>query len=137
MWGSDAATPKSSLLTKIVNIEGVAHKIYYIKFRDGIGLSPSSNSQVKAYFKGLLLDDTVFGESVQTGMNLEINQLIIGWREILPEFKMGTVVGVDQYEDFGAGVMFLPSALAYYQYAQNQIPAYSPVVFNIKLFEVL
>jgi len=136
MWGSDANSPKSSLLTKFKTIEGVVHKIYYIKFRDGIGASPNANNQFTSYHKGYLLDDTIFGESSETGVTYELNQLILGWREILPEFKMGTITGVNQYEDFGAGVMFLPSALAYYQISMNQIPAYSPVIFNFKVFNV-
>lgn len=140
MWGSNAITPKSSLLFKLSNIGGVSHKIYYIKFRNGIGVSPTVNNQIKAYYKGFLLtDDTIpFDFSPETGTTLYLNQTIFGWREILPEFKMGTITGTDQYADFGAGVMFLPSALAYYEKSYtNKIPAYSPIIFTVKLFSVI
>lgn len=93
MWGSNAVTPKSSLLFKLSNIGGVSHKIYYIKFRNGIGVSPTINNQIKAYYKGFLLtDDTIlFDFSPETGTTFYLNQLIYGWREIFPEFKMGTI----------------------------------------------
>jgi hypothetical protein len=136
IWGSDVNLPKPTLLSKLVNYEGVTHKVYFLKLREGIGMSPNNNNQIKAYYKGFLLDNTVFNESIETGDTYKLNELIIGWREILPEFKMGTTTGVDQYEDFGAGVMFLPSALGYYQHSVGQIPAYSPIIFNFKLFNV-
>lgn len=136
IWGSNPNSPKPSLLTKFKTIEGVHHKIYYIKFRDGIGTSPNDNNQLTSYYKGFLLDDTVFDQSIETGRTFRLNELILGWREILPEFKMGITTGLDQYEDFGAGVMFLPSALGYYQHSVGQIPEYSPIIFNFKVFKV-
>ena len=130
--------PKPSLLIKVATVGGVAHKIYYIKFRNGVGVSPTINSKVTVSYKGFLLNDTAFfDQSPDAGVNFELNQLILGWKEILPEFKMGNVSGVNQYSDFGAGVMFLPSALGFYERNTSTIPAYSPLVFPIKLYKVL
>ena len=139
IWGSDAATPKSSLLIKLATVGGVAHKIYYIKFRNGVGVFPIVNSKVTVSYKGFLLtNDTVyFDQSPDAGVNFEMNNLIFGWKEILPEFKMGNITGANQYTDFGAGVMFLPSALGYYEKNAGTIPPYSPLVFPIKLYKVL
>lgn len=139
MWGSDAAIPKSSLLTKLATVGGVTHKIYYIKFRNGLGTSPTINSKITVSYKGFLLtDDTIlFGQSLDTGDTFSINQLIFGWREILPEFKMGNITGMNQYTDFGAGVMFLPSALGYYEKNNGDIPAYSPLIYTVKLYNVI
>jgi FKBP-type peptidyl-prolyl cis-trans isomerase len=75
--------------------------------------------------------------SPNEGSVLGLNGLIFGWREILPEFKMGTVLGTNQFADFGAGVMFLPSALGYYNQPLANIPQYTPIAFSIKLFTVL
>lgn len=136
IWGSNPAIPKASLLFKLATINGVVHKIYYIKFREGVGVSPMVTGRAKFFYKGFLLDDSVFDTSSVTGFTANLNQLIFGFREILPLFKMGTVTGVNQYADFGAGVMFLPSAFAYYDNPAGTIPAYSPIVFNFKLFEV-
>jgi hypothetical protein len=139
MWGSDTATPKSGLLTKLATVGGVTHKIYYIKFRNGVGTSPTINSKITVNYKVFLFtnDNMLFEQSSDTGGTFTINQLIHGWREILPEFKMGNITGVNQYTDFGAGVMFLPSALGYYEKNNGDIPAYSPLVFTVKLYNVI
>lgn len=138
IWGTDPVTPNANLLTKLVTVEGVVHKAYYIKHRDGVGTSPSASSQMRCYYKSFLVDNpsTVIATSSENGVDLTMNQLILGWQNILPEFKMGTVTGGSQYNDYGAGVMFLPSALAYYNLQVNQIPAYSPLIYNVKLFNV-
>ncbi len=138
IWGTDPLTPKTSLLTKTATIGGVIHKIYYIKFRLGNGASPTLVSQIKSQYKGFLIEDgSIFDSSPTTGSQFTLNQLIFGWREILPEFKMGSISGVNQYSDFGSGVMFLPSALAYYEQSRVPIPQYSPLAFSFKLFNVI
>lgn len=136
IWGSNPTVPKISLLVKKKVIGGVEHKIYYLKFREGTGASPTISSQVQCYYQGLFLSNTVFAGSLENGVTLNVNELIVGWQEILPEFKMGVITGTDQYEKFGAGVMFLPSALAYYNLPPSDIPVYSPLVFSFKLYNV-
>ncbi|MBX9806224.1 MAG: FKBP-type peptidylprolyl isomerase, partial [Flavobacteriaceae bacterium] len=63
-----------------------------------------------------------------------------GWSEIFPLFKTGTSDinpnGTVTHKDFGAGVMFLPSGLAYYNTGKGSIPAYAPLVFSFKLYEI-
>lgn len=138
IWGTDPLVPKANLLSKLVTVEGVVHKAYYIKFRDGVGASPNLSNQIKAYYNFVLLNDqsTIIQTGDGSGQPLTMNQIILGWQYILPEFKMGTVTGTNQYNDYGAGVMFLPSALAYYDKAIGG-PAYSPIIYNFKLFNVL
>lgn len=138
IWGTDPLVPNANVLTKLVTVGGVVHKIYYVKFRDGVGASPNLSSQIRAYYNFALLNDdsTIIQTTTTNGVNLFMNGLILGWQNILPEFKMGTITGTNQYNDFGAGVMFLPSALAYYERNTSGVPAYSPVIFNFKLFHV-
>jgi hypothetical protein len=67
-----------------------------------------------------------------------LQQVIQGWQEIFPEFKTGNSVtdpltGLTTYSDFGAGVMFVPSALGYYNQAVGNIGSYTPLIFNFKL----
>ena len=63
-----------------------------------------------------------------------------GWSEIFPQFKTGTYSsnadGSVSYNDFGAGVMFIPSGLAYYNTGSGPIPAYAPLIFSFKLYEM-
>ena len=76
-----------------------------------------------------------------------LDKLIQGWGEIFPLFKSGVVnpaSGNDpvSYSDFGAGVMFIPSGLGYFNKTQTdqngviKIPGYSPLIFSFKLYDV-
>lgn len=138
IWGSNPTTPQASLLSKIAVVGGVNHKIYYVKFRPGVGSSPMLSNRIKAQYKGFLIEnDLIFDSSPEIGTEFPLNQLILGWQQVLPEFKMGTITNSTQYADFGAGIMFLPSALAYYNQSPGLVPAYSPLAFSIKLFNVI
>lgn len=74
----------------------------------------------------------------QTAMSLYT--VITGWSEIFPQFKTGTSVinadGTVTHNDFGAGIMFIPSGLAYYNLGNGGIPAYAPLVFSFKLYNM-
>jgi hypothetical protein len=139
IWGSDAVTPKTNLLFKNATFAGVVHKIYFLKFRQGIGTTPTLNNQITTYYKGFLLNDSVFDMSNANGATFPLNGLILGWQEIFPEFKSGITGAGNQMEEFGAGAMFLPSAYAYYNLGSGNgvIPPYTPIAFNFKLFKVL
>jgi hypothetical protein len=57
----------------------------------------------------------------------------------LSKFKGGTYSsnpdGTVSYRDFGAGV-FYTIRLGYFSQGQNSIPAYAPLIFSIKLYEI-
>ncbi|MBA3986432.1 MAG: hypothetical protein H0X63_07655, partial [Flavobacteriales bacterium] len=36
--------------------------------------------------------------------------------------------------DYGVGIFFLPSGVAYFNNIQGSIPAYSPIIFRVNLF---
>ncbi|MFT3794050.1 FKBP-type peptidyl-prolyl cis-trans isomerase [Flavobacterium sp.] len=149
--GTQEAIWNSALLDSVkVNVEehGVEYTIYYIKQRVGVGASPSRVDQILApYEVGYLKfedQDVLFNsvESVQIPSSyMWLSRLVRGWREILPLFKAGTLINNDPgeplaYENFGAGVMFLPPGLAYYNYSTTNIPAYAQLMFKFKLYEV-
>lgn len=118
----------------------VLYKIYYIKFRNGVGEKPCNTDGVYANYRGTLLNGTVFDQTTNPQSLFSLEGVIKGWSEIFPQFASGTYSsnndGTVSYNDFGAGVMFVPSGLGYYNIAQTTIPAYSPLIFNIKLHEV-
>ncbi|MGQ7944905.1 FKBP-type peptidyl-prolyl cis-trans isomerase [Flavobacterium sp. WC2509] len=125
---------------------GLTYKIYTLVIREGVGNVgvggeyPCNMDAVFAGYKGTLLDGTVFDSSNngQTPFDLSSAGIIRGWSEAFPQFKTGWVSsnqdGTVNYNDFGVGVMFLPSAMGYYGNAQAGIPAYSPLVFSVKLY---
>jgi hypothetical protein len=145
------------ILTRMVTVKqndvDVNYKIYYIKLTEGIGKSPCNVDRVLTAYKGEYIYDsvdettsihTIISNEFETVNNPEtyftLTGVIRGWSEIFPQFKTGTYTsngdGTVSYSDFGAGVMFIPSGLAYFGGVQSGIPAYSPLVFNFKLYEL-
>ncbi|MDY0089074.1 MAG: FKBP-type peptidylprolyl isomerase [Flavobacteriaceae bacterium] len=123
-----------------VNYHDIVYKVYYLPLRTGIGENPSNVDAVLVTYNGTLLDGTQF-EYTQTPTNmLALDNMIKGWSEIFPKFKTGSYTsnpdGTISFNDFGAGMMFLPSGLGYYNSSRASIPAYSPLVFSFKLFEI-
>ena len=145
---NSATFPK--LLTRNVEMHDITYKLYYLVLREGVGEKPTNVDGVFATYRGTLLNQTVFDQSFnpQGLYNLDgyTNSggipVITGWGAVFPEFRTGTYEesgendGTLKYNDFGAGVMFLPSGLAYYNSGSSSIPAYTPIIFNFKLFEV-
>lgn len=143
-----------SLRSKIVKLHGVEYTMYFLMLREGVGESPCNVDGVLASYKGTYLyrkpavsatEPSVvtafpFEEVVFPQNFLDMYQTIKGWGEIFPNFKVGTiggvVNGVATYNDFGAGVMFLPSGFGYYGSGSASIPAYAPLVFSFKLYAI-
>ena len=143
------------LTSRNVSLHNITYKVYTLLIREGLqggtnpsgGEYPSNVDAVFAGYKGTLLDGTVFDSSNngQTQFNLDGlkahdggGPVIQGWSEAFPQFKTGWVSsktdGTISYNDFGVGAMFLPSGLGYYNSVQGDIPAYSPLVFTVKLY---
>jgi hypothetical protein len=139
------------LKSRDVSLHDITYKIYYLVLRQGVGNSPCNVDGVLAAYKGNYLqritlgtDSGVFAtdfEKVQYPQQfLSLLSTISGWGEIFPQFKTGTNTSNDDgtinHSDFGAGVMFLPSGLGYFNTGSGAIPAYAPLVFSFKLFEI-
>ncbi len=71
---------------------------------------------------------------------IRLDGTIRGWTEIFPLFKTGNkhVVSGEpiSFTEFGAGIIFIPSGLGYYNIVRPGIPSYSPLVYSFKLNEV-
>lgn len=146
----------SMIDSKMVYSNGVNYKVYYIKLREGSGDRPTQQNpifvdSVLVNYRGLLLNKKANYNEVESfeknqtfdsrtqipGWNV-LSGVVEGWRAIFQLFKPGTVTtdpvtNVMTYNDFGAGVMFLPSGLAYYAESIGTIPAYSPLIFTFTL----
>jgi hypothetical protein len=152
IWDNQATYPLLSRdVTMTQDDQEIVYKIYYIKLTEGVGESPCNVDRVLTAYKGEYIYDSVDGEAhtiiskefeTQNDPQAYINLsgVIRGWSEIFPKFKSGTYTsngnGTVSFDNFGAGVMFIPSGLAYYSGVQSGIPAYSPLIFNFKLYEI-
>lgn len=146
------------LQTRYVQQNDIVYKIYYLKLRQGSGTnskSPCSVDQVLTSYRGEYIftsTETIneeevktikskqFEESIDAQTYFNLTAVIRGWSEIFPLFKTGSYAanpdGTLSYFDFGAGVMFIPSGLAYYSGSPSSIPSYSPLIFSFKLYEI-
>ena len=127
--------------------DGINYKIYFIKFREGgtlanPGKRPTQADSVHVAYRGTLLKGTNKQFDIaQTPIWFKLQEVVTGWSHIIPNFKTGSYTAASgttpaSFSDFGAGVMFLPSGLAYYNFGAGIIPAYTPIIFSFKLFEL-
>ncbi len=134
------------LKTREAYDDGITYTVYYLVLREGSGSSPINTDRIYATYTGTKLDNTVFDSSYNIASFWDLDGVgskgvfVDGWKEIFPKFKTGTAVhngdGTITYSDYGAGVMFVPSGLAYYGGATDNIPAYTPLIFSFKLFDL-
>ena len=148
-----------------VDLHDITYKVYYLKLRghvdrsvsspEDIAKAPCNVDRVLAAYVGQYIfvdSETVDGQTTESlefneferNLNpqsfLALSSTIRGWSEIFPRFKAGTYVGNSDgtisYSDFGAGIMFLPSGLGYYNNVAGSIPSYSNLIFTFKLYEI-
>lgn len=151
IWSYLNSSTFPKLLSRDVLRNGVTYKLYYVVLRAGTGVSPTSSDAVLTAYRGEYLfrntsagantlTATFFEESSNPQTFFNLTSTITGWGQSFPEFKTGTYTsnpdGTVSYSDFGAGILFIPSGLGYYAQGQNSIPAYAPLVFSIKLYEI-
>jgi hypothetical protein len=146
------ATTYPKLLSREVSLHSIKYILYYLVLREGVGESPCNVDSVLASYRGDYLQRSVatgsdssvtatqFEEVKYPQSFFDLSSTITGWGETFPKFKTGTYTsnpdGTITYNDFGAGVMFIPSGLAYYNSGSGSIPSYSPLIFSFKLYEI-
>lgn len=158
IWNQTTYPLQTRNVTVKQNNVDITYKIYYLKLRDG----SSSNSKYPCNVDNVLtsyngkyistetveengndvekLKITQFEESINPQAFLSLTNVIRGWSEIFPQFSTGSYSGnpdgTTSFFDFGAGVMFIPSGLAYFGTPTTSIPVYSPLIFSFKLYEI-
>lgn len=130
-----------------VELHNISYKVYYLNLREGSGENITRVDSSFVSYKGFSFakttvdavdtyTQTVF-DSKQNPIWLSLDEVIRGWAEVIPKFKTGTfssqVDGTISFDNFGTGVMFLPSGLAYFSSGTLTIPSYAPLVFSFKL----
>lgn len=144
----------------------VPYTIYYIKQRIGSGPkgAPSKVDGVLTqyyggYFKMVTENDTLADNTIVPNVTkintvrfdssqfpenyIDLTQVIPGWPAIMSLFSSGTIVPGDTppgsptvFRDFGAGVMFLPSGMGYYNLPTQSTPSYSILMFKFKVYDI-
>ena len=128
---------------KMVKQGEVDYKLYYISFREGGNRQPTKLDSIYVSYQGDFLNGVNFND-VQTPVWFDLTTTIKGWKEIIPMFKTGFYdangdpSAPTNFTDYGAGVLFVPSGLAYFGNPPggSNIPLYSNLIFNFKLMEL-
>lgn len=145
--------------------QGITYAYWYLMIKPGAttkipyGYTTATSARpceldgVLVDYKGFILKDTVhnsglshmlrakaFDES-NYPIEFRLNGVIKGWSRILPKFGSADITTVNgdgsvSYQNYGSGIMILPSGMGYYNNSSTNIPQYSPLVFSFNLYDV-
>jgi len=143
---SDKTPIKDSefLESKQIVQRDVEYTLYYLKFREGNPQErkPTFADSTLVTFQGLTLDNQVF-DTNPNPIWFDLPQTVRGFYELLPELRGssgfvengdGTVTFND---DFGIGVVFVPSGLGFFASPPvgSPIRRYQPIIFSVQLYK--
>ncbi|AWA29924.1 hypothetical protein HYN48_07430 [Flavobacterium magnum] len=126
----------------------VSYKMYYLILNQGGGATrPTTVDSTFTSYRGWKLDNEEFDRnkngiwSTYPVLTTAESGLISGYRQFLTELNPAESVtnngdGTYTFNNAGVGVVFLPSGLGYFNTARANIPAYSPLIFTIRLNSV-
>jgi len=129
----------------------VRHTLYYLILQEGTGTTTTIADSVYVNYKGQLLDLSVFDETTTQSTSNWIDLIgnivtnkpsgtIRGFREGVAQLRASATGLTNNSDgtlnaptDGGIGVFFIPSGLGYFNNRQAKIPAYSPLIFTVRL----
>lgn len=126
----------------------VEYKMYYLILNQGGGVNkPTAVDSTFTSYRGWKLDNEEFDRnkngvwSTFPVLSSTESSFISGYRQFLTELNPAESVtengdGTFTFNNAGVGVVFLPSGLGYFNSSRSGIPAYSPLVFTIRLNNV-
>ena len=121
--------------------EIIEHKLYHIVVKDGVRINdkPSIADSVYLSYKGKLLNGNVFDKKTNP-VWFDTATVIRGFRYGLQYFSPGNFIqrenGTIDFNQFGRGLILMPSGLGYFNSAQTNIPTYSPLIFEVSVFTI-
>lgn len=110
-------------------VKTLASGLQYKVISKGKGDKPIMSSTVSTHYHGTLIDGTVFDSSIERAepAKFGVDQVIIGWQEVLQLMPVGSKWKV-----------FIPYDLAYGKRGTGDfIKPYSALIFEIELLEIM
>lgn len=108
-----------------ITVQPQSSGLYYIETKAGKGNNASNGKKVSIHYTGKLLDGTVFDSGDLPPFELGAGKVIKGWEEGISLMKKG-----------GKAILLIPSNLAYGERGVGNIPAYSPLLFEVELVDI-
>lgn len=121
------------------------YDFYVLRLNQGGGEMTRITDDILIKYSGNLLDDEIF-DSTPNPIAFDLSGAgsngigVQGWREILSMFNSAEGNGIVNpdgtvtFNNYGFGVMFIPSGLAYFNASTSGVPAYSNLVFKFELY---
>lgn len=135
--------------TRTTEYLDVDYQYYVLNLNQGGGDSPMYTDRVRVRYEGSSVSDSDVFDSTTTpidiylnGNGFDINGTIRAWQLVLPTFNTADNWDLDNgsvdYTNFGLGVMFVPSGLAYFS-GSGTGSSYDNLIFKFDLlqFEVV
>lgn len=122
------------------------YEYYILRLNQGGGQSPRFTDQVRVRYEGTLVETGESFDGVVTPIDLLMQGVgfsggvIRGWQLVLPQFSTASDFminnGIVEYDNYGLGMMFLPSGLAYFSStASGILSSYSNLTFKFELLQ--
>lgn len=116
----------------------VEYEYYVLRLNQGGGEAPYSSDDVNINYFGSFFDGEDFDSTVNA-ISLDLVTVIEGWRVAIPSFGTATDIfdngdGTFSYDNYGLGVLFIPSGLAYFNAPPLGIPQYENLIFKFELY---
>lgn len=158
----DSTLPQNSTLLidavefRTTTFQETEYEFYILKINQGGGEeSPNFTDKVRVLYEGsLVLDGEIFDSEKNPNDPSDFNLVgnpfsssandagtIEGWQKVFPEFNTAESFSAGAnvtFENYGLGVMFLPSGLAYFSsppLGSNIITQYSNLIFKFGLLQ--
>ncbi|WP_138434718.1 FKBP-type peptidyl-prolyl cis-trans isomerase [Winogradskyella algicola] len=121
----------------------VQYEYYVLRINNGEGQSPNFTDRVEVRYEGKEVGSGNVFDSRITPINLALQGNLINsfgsiraWQLVLPGFKASTGFtlnnGIVEYEDYGFGVMFVPSGLGFFS-GTDSGSSYANLIFKFEL----
>ena len=115
-----------------ITAKPTANGLYYVEKVKGKGPVAKAGDKVKVHYTGKLLNGKVFDSSL-TRQPVQPYEFTLGQGQVIP----GWDEGIALMSAGGKATLIIPSKLAYGGQSQgNDIPAYSPLVFDVELVSI-
>lgn len=129
-----------NLEIKNTTFQDVDYVYYILRLNQGGGATrPNFSDNVRVRFSGNLQNDVIFDSTVNP-TTLDLTNTVAGWNRVLPEFNVAASFNINgdgtvSFSNYGVGVMFLPSGLAFFGTPPFGVPIYSNLIFKFELYQ--
>ncbi len=115
--------------------ERIQHTLYYLIARQGVGTNPTIGDNTVLRYEGSLLNGNLF-DAANSPVNQYLSSTVRGYGNGVTHFRGGEGPfengdGTVSFDNYGIGILLIPSGLAYFDSPPGNLPSYSPLIFKI------